>query len=77
MQAPKAHGSADAGAADFRPAGERGVDVDQPLGAQLKVYFDNLTNGPVPDRLLKLTEQLEAAFERGELRCCAAKPRVG
>ena len=45
------------------------------LGVQLKSYFDNLTEGPIPDRLLRLTEQLEAAFERGDLRCAGATPR--
>ena len=43
--------------------------IEEPLGDQLKTYFDKLTAGPVPDRLLRLTEALEAAFERGELRC--------
>ena len=47
-------------------------EAGQRRGDQLKVYFDDLTNGPVPDRLLHLTEQLELAFERGELRCAAA-----
>ena len=50
-----------------------GLAADQelgpPLGARLKVYFDDLTAGPVPDHLLKLTEALEAAFERGDLKC--------
>jgi hypothetical protein len=45
----------------------------QRLGAQLKTYFDRLTDGPTPERLLRLTEQLEAAFERGDLRCSAAR----
>ncbi len=45
------------------------ASLEQPLGDQLKTYFDGLTAGPVPDRLLRLTEALEAAFERGELQC--------
>ena len=45
------------------------ASLEQPLGDQLKTYFDNLTAGPAPDRLLRLTEALEAAFERGELQC--------
>ncbi len=48
---------------------------EQPLGEQLKTYFDGLTDGPVPDRLLRLTEALEAAFERGELHCGGRAPR--
>ena len=40
-----------------------------PLGDPLKVYFDGLTAGPVPDHLLQLTEALEAAFDRGDLKC--------
>ena len=50
------------------------ASLEQPLGDQLKTYFDSLTAGPVPDRLLRLTEALEAAFERGELQCggCAS-----
>ena len=42
---------------------------DGPLGEQLKSYFDGLTTSPVPDTLLRLTEALEAAFERGDLQC--------
>ena len=51
------------------------ASLEQPLGDQLKTYFDDLTAGPVPDRLLRLTEALEAAFERGELQCrgCASQ----
>jgi hypothetical protein len=75
MQAPNAEVSRGVATAATE-AGERGRDSDsQPLGAQLKVYFDNLTKGPVPDRLLRLTEQLEAAFERGDLRCGCARRR--
>ncbi len=43
--------------------------TDQPLGEQLKTHFDSLTVEPLPDRLLRLTEALEAAFERGEFQC--------
>lgn len=39
------------------------------LGAHLKNYFDNATLSPAPDRLVYLTEALEAAFERGDLDC--------
>ncbi len=45
------------------------IPLEEVLGDQLKTYFDSLTAGPVPDRLLRLTEALEAAFERGELKC--------
>ncbi|WP_174299573.1 NepR family anti-sigma factor [Caulobacter sp. S45] len=48
---------------------ESSAFLEQPLGDQLKTYFDSLTSGPVPDRLLRLTEALEAAFERGDLQC--------
>ena len=51
------------------PRESSAASVEQPLGDQLKTYFDSLTAGPVPDRLLRLTEALEAAFERGELQC--------
>ena len=52
------------------------ASLEQPLGDQLKSYFDSLTSGPVPDRLMRLTEALEAAFERGELQCGGrASPR--
>jgi hypothetical protein len=49
--------------------------VGQPFGAQLKGYFDRLTDGPTPERLLRLAEQLDAAFERGELRCAGSRRR--
>jgi hypothetical protein len=48
---------------------------DEPLGDQLKSYFDRLTAGPVPDKLMRLTQALEEAFERGELSCSCRKPR--
>ncbi len=47
--------------------------TEEPLGAKLKSYFDHMALGPVPDRLIDLTEALEAAFDRGELRCCKAR----
>ena len=53
------------------------VRVEEALGAQLKSYFDDLTSGPVPDNLLRLTEALEAAFERGELRASLRRPGCG
>ncbi len=59
MQAPAAH----------IPREPVEAALEQPLGDQLKTYFDSLMAGPVPDRLLRLTEDLEAAFERGDLRC--------
>ncbi|MGC1304581.1 MAG: hypothetical protein WA840_19605 [Caulobacteraceae bacterium] len=40
---------------------------DEPFGDRLKGYFDNLTSGPVPDRLAQLAEALEHAMDRGEL----------
>ena len=39
------------------------------LGATLKHFFDGVTAGPLPDRLMQLADELEAAFERGELGC--------
>ncbi len=62
-------------AVPLRGLGSDGEPACSPLGVQLKCYFDGLTQGPVPDRLLRLTEQLEAALERGELRCGADTPR--
>ena len=55
----------------LRPA----PDMDEPLGEQLKCYFDSLTEGPTPERLVRLTEMLEAAFDRGDLRCEGTPPR--
>ena len=40
---------------------------DQRLGQDIKSMFDNLTAGPVPDRLLQLADALEEAFQRGDL----------
>ena len=37
------------------------------LGAELKCMFEDLTAGPMPDRLLQLADALEEAFQRGEL----------
>ena len=51
--------------------------VDEPLGDRLKTYFDRVTAGPVPDRLMQLAAELEAAFERGELKPCAKAAAVG
>jgi hypothetical protein len=48
------------------------VTADEPFGDQLKHYFDDLTSGPAPDRLARLTEALEQALERGELPCFGA-----
>ena len=45
------------------------VPAEAPLGDKLKTYYDRLSSEPVPDGLARLTEALEAAFERGELRC--------
>ena len=64
MQPPAAH----------IPRESPAASLEQPLGDQLKSYFDSLTAGPVPDRLLRLTEALEAAFERGELQCGGLAP---
>ena len=74
MHPPNA-GLSSAAAANPDRGVEGGCDPDRPLGNQLKVYFDRLTDGPVPDRLMRLTEELEAAFERGDLRCDAAGTR--
>ena len=46
-----------------------GEPLGPPLATRLKLYFDGLTQGPVPDHLLQLTEALEVAFERGDLKC--------
>jgi hypothetical protein len=51
-------------------AGPADTTADAALGDQLKSYFDDIVAGPVPDRLLKLTDALDQAFDRGELRCC-------
>ena len=37
------------------------------LGDSLKSFFGGLTSSPIPDRLMQLADELEAAFERGEL----------
>ena len=55
--------------------GEPASTTDEPIGEQLKTYFDSLTLGPTPERLLRLTEMLEAAFDRGDLRCDKTHPR--
>jgi hypothetical protein len=61
---------------DRLPMNENIVDtVSPPLGVQLKTYFDRMTEGPAPDRLVRLAEQLDAAFERGELRCVGSRRR--
>jgi hypothetical protein len=44
------------------------------LGDQLKSYFDAIVAGPVPDRLLKLADALDQAFDRGELNGCKRRP---
>lgn len=75
MQAPKAEAAVGLAVTLPEAGVGRNEGGDLPLGAQLKVYFGQLTDGPVPDRLLRLTEQLEAAFERGEFRCGGARPR--
>lgn len=36
------------------------VDLQKHIGNKLKSYYDQVVNEPVPDRLLKLLEQLEA-----------------
>lgn len=38
------------------------------LGEDLKVMFDTLTAGPMPDRLVHLAMALEDALERGDIR---------
>lgn len=37
------------------------------LGDQLKRMFGDMSAGPMPSRLLELADELEAAFQRGEL----------
>ena len=57
---------------------ERSVGlIEDPLGEQLKSYFDAMTSGPTPDCLLRLTEALETAFERGELQCSPRRSSRG
>ena len=48
------------------------VVVEGTLCDKLKTYYDRLTLNPAPDGLLQLTEALDAAFERGDLRCGSA-----
>ncbi len=56
---------------DFLPAspapGPAGDPAEQRLGQDLRSMFDNLTSGPMPDRLLQLADALEEAFQRGDL----------
>ena len=47
--------------------------VEEALGVKLKTYFDDLTSGPAPDGLMRLTEALDLAFERGDLGCCGRR----
>lgn len=37
------------------------------IGEDLKMMFDALTAGPMPDRLVHLAQALEEALKRGEL----------
>ena len=37
------------------------------IGDQLKRMFGEMTDGPLPSRLLDLADRLEDAFQRGEL----------
>lgn len=41
--------------------------MPEPLGDQLKGLFDNLSEGPMPRRLIDLADALEEAFQKGEL----------
>ncbi|CAN5359042.1 hypothetical protein BH09PSE2_BH09PSE2_19030 [soil metagenome] len=52
-------------------------DTPEPeaLGVQLKGLFDQLSEGPMPSRLVDLADALEAAFQRGELYAPCAKDR--
>lgn len=44
------------------------------IGDQLKRMFGEMTEGPLPCRLLELADRLEEAFQRGELfEPCATK----
>lgn len=56
---------------DFLPASVEARFPSEPpgqrLGQDLKTMFDNLTAGPMPDRLLQLADALEEAFQRGDL----------
>ena len=47
----------------------------EPLGDQLKGLFDQLSEGPMPSRLVDLADALEAAFQRGELYAPCSKDR--
>jgi hypothetical protein len=42
-------------------------EAQERLGCELKSMFDNLTAGPLPDRLVQLADALDEAFRRGEL----------
>ena len=49
---------------------ETKVSVDaefEGFGRRLQSFFDGVTVGPMPDRLTKLADELEAALERGEI----------
>lgn len=49
-------------------AGAASLHVAQPeLGDQLKAMFGEMSSGPMPSRLLELADQLEEAFQRGDL----------
>ena len=52
--------------ASYDPRGDA-APASQRIGADLKTMFDNLTAGPMPERLLQLADALEDAFQRGEL----------
>ena len=44
------------------------ADVGQErLGCELKMMFDSLTAGPLPDRLVQLAAAVDDALRRGEL----------
>ena len=46
----------------------RVVDVEPDgLGRRLQSFFDGVTGGPLPERLTELADELDAAFERGEI----------
>ncbi len=59
------------------PWGTALFDTPEPeaLGVQLKGMFDQLSEGPMPSRLVDLADALEAAFQRGDLYAACAKSK--
>ncbi|MBE7220240.1 MAG: hypothetical protein INR64_17355 [Caulobacteraceae bacterium] len=71
-ESPRARPGLQGGAANG-PGGGAPRRVESSLGDRLKGYFDGLSRTPTPDHLLRLTDALEAALERGELKRTARR----